>query len=119
MQEGSVHDFTIFKAIFSGLDLSRFTVWVDSGFIGIDKHVSCTNLFIPFKSSKYHPLGEPEKEYNSIISSIRVKIEHAIANLKTFFILRHKNRMRLEIKLHETFVICASLANFRLNTNIK
>jgi|GEM_PF-4353092 len=74
---------------------------------------------MPLKNSKYHLLDESEKEYNSIISSIRVRIKHAIANLKPFFVLRNKNRMRLETKLHDAFLICASLANFRLGNGLK
>ncbi|MEG3882367.1 transposase family protein [Microcoleus sp. herbarium7] len=114
MYAGSVHDFTIFKAVFSGMGFSWLTVWVDSGFTGIDKHIGCENIFIPFKNSKHHPLDETAKEYNSIISSIRVKIEHAMANLKSFFVLRHKNRMRTEAQLNDAFTICAGIANFRL-----
>ncbi|WP_419836241.1 transposase family protein [Xanthocytophaga agilis] len=29
---GHIHDFAIFKSIFSGLDFFRLTLWVDSGF---------------------------------------------------------------------------------------
>jgi len=114
--EGSTHDFTMFKSIFSGLDFSRLTVWVDLGFLGIDKQVRAGTLFIAFKASKHQPLDEITLKYNSIISSIRVKIEHAIANLKTFSILRNKNRMRNDVKLTKVFDVCVRLANFRLNS---
>jgi hypothetical protein len=110
---GSVHDFSIFKSVFSGLDFSKLAVWVDLGFLGIDKQVTVGELFIPFKASKHEPLDETAKEYNSIISSMRVRIEHAFAHLKSFFILRIKNRMRTASKLDQVFNLCASLVNFR------
>jgi hypothetical protein len=90
-------------------------IWVDSGFLGIDKQVETENLFIPFKASKHHALDDFAKEYNSIISSIRVRIEHAIANLKSFFILRIRNRIRRVKVLDAIFDICTRLANFRFN----
>lgn len=110
-----MHDFAVFKSVFPGFSFHRLTVWVDLGFPGIDKHIQCPNLFLPFKASRHHPLDDTQKECNRIISSVRVRVEHAIANLKAFFILRHKNRMRIETKLDEAFPVCASLANFRLN----
>lgn len=117
--EGKTHDFAIFKHLCAGLDfildLSRWQVQVDLGFLGIDKQVKCDQLFIPFKASKNHPLDEIDREYNSIISSMRVKVEHAFANLKSFFVLRIKNRMRKPAKLDDAFGLCAALANFRLN----
>jgi hypothetical protein len=116
MWAGSVHDFTIFKALFAGLRFHWLTVWVDLGFLGIDKQVDIGELFIPFKASRHNPLDETAKEYNCIISSIRVKVEHAIANLKAFFVLRHKNRMRMADKLNQAFTVCAALANFRIIT---
>jgi len=44
----------------------RMIVWVDLGFVGIDKRVDTGELFIPFKASKNDPLDKIEKEYNKI-----------------------------------------------------
>jgi hypothetical protein len=90
---------------------------VDLGFLGIDKQADCPDLFLPVKAYKHRPLDETDKDYNGTISSVRVKVEHAIANLKAFFILRHKNRMRIDTRLDDVFFICASLANFRLSSS--
>ena len=116
MVEGKVHGFAVFKSIFAHVSFSRLTVWVDLGFLGIEDFSHPGSLFIPSKASKHHPLDEIAIEHNSIISSVRVRVEHAIANMKAFFVLRHKNRMRIESKLDTAFTICASLANFRLKS---
>ena len=118
LHEGRTHDFAIFKNICaqagSILDFTAWQVQVDLAFLGIDKQVRTDTLFIPFKASKNRPLDEIDREYNGIISSMRVRVEHAIANLKSFFILRIKNRMRKRVKLDDAFGLCAALSNFRL-----
>lgn len=113
MYDGKTHDFTIFKAIFSGIDFSALDLYVDLGFLGIKKAIHYNHLYIPDKASKYHPLDAIKKEENSTLSSIRVAVENAIAKLKSFFILRIENRMRIKSKLDEAFTICAALANFK------
>ncbi len=57
-------------------------VWVDTGFQGIQKQHP--NVCIPMKGTKKSPLTEAQKQDNRIISSIRVRIEHAIGGMKRF-----------------------------------
>lgn len=120
LHEGKTHDFAIFKSICARagliLDFTAWQVQVDSAFLGIGKQVKTDTLFIPFKASENRASDEMDREYNGIISSMRVRVEHAVANLKSFFILRIKNRMRKRVKLDDAFGLCAALANFRLNT---
>ena len=113
MYDGKTHDFTIFKNIFTNIDFSALHLYVDLGFLGIKNVVKYDNLHIPYKASKNHPLDNIKKEENSILSSIRVAVENAIAKLKSFFILRIENRMRIKSKLDDAFVICAALANLK------
>lgn len=113
MYEGKTHDFTIFKAIFSGMDFSALKVHVDLGFLGIKKNITFSNVSIPHKASKHHPLTEEQKSENSTLAAIRVVVEHAIAKMKAFFILRIENRMKHKEKLADAFGICALLANFK------
>jgi hypothetical protein len=113
MYEGKIHDFTIFKNIFTNIDFSTLNLYVDLGFLGIKKTIKYDKLFIPHKASKNHPLDENQKKENSTLSSIRVAVENAIAKLKSFFILRIENRMRIKTKLDDAFVICSALANFK------
>ena len=111
--DGHTHDFTIFKEIFAGFDFSKFQTYVDLGFIGIKKHVVEGDIFIPHKASKNHPLTASQKEENTELARVRVVVEHSIAKIKSFFIMRIENRMKMKNELNNAFHICAALANFK------
>ncbi len=113
MYEGHVHDFTIFKEIFAEFDFSLFRVHVDSGFSGLEKHVTPSFLFRPTKARKNHPLTPVQRICNNALASARVRVEHAIAKAKAFFSLRIENRLRQKTKLDDAMIICVGLANFK------
>ena len=113
MYNGKTHDFTIFKAIFSGMDFSALKLHLDLGFLGIKKKVTFSQIFIPHKASKNHPLTPEQKCENTSLAALRVVVENAIAKLKAFFILPIENRMKRKDKLAQAFHICALLANFK------
>lgn len=115
MFDGTTHDFEIFKSIFTKFDFTNVKVWVDLGFLGIKKQIKHKELFIPHKSCKNHSLTQEQKEENTILSSIRVVVENTIARIKSFFILRIENRMRITEKLNDAMIICSKIANFKLN----
>lgn len=56
--------------------------YADSGYQGI--HKDHPNAEIPFKRSKKKPLTKDEREYNHALSRYRVRVEHAIAKIKSF-----------------------------------
>lgn len=113
MYEGHVHDFTIFKEIFTQFDFSLFRVHVDSGFSGLEKHATPLFIFRPAKASRNHPLTSLQRICNNVLASVRVRVEHAIAKAKAFFSLRIENRLRQKTKLDEAVAICVGLANFK------
>ena len=82
-KHGSIHDKRLLDK--TGL-LSHIpddvSVLVDTGFQGIQKQHS--NVLIPTKRSKYHPLTEEQKQENHLISSVRIVVEHAIGGMKRF-----------------------------------
>ncbi|MEJ7658620.1 MAG: transposase family protein [Hymenobacter sp.] len=110
---GHTHDFTIFKYIFGGLDLSAYRLHVDAGFMGIKKAVKFQAIWIPYKASKNKPLNEWQKLVNKLFAHVRIVIENVIAKIKSFFILRIENRTRQKIKFASSFQLCAALANFK------
>lgn len=110
---GHVHDFTIFKEVFANLDFSAFQIFVDLGFLGIRKHVRGDVIYLPHKTTKKRPLTAEQKAENTAQAKIRVVVENAIAKIKSFFICRVENRMKLKGKLDDAFEICSSLANFK------
>jgi hypothetical protein len=90
-KNGRKHDFNITKreelpkAIPPELD-----VYLDTGFQGIKDLVkNLDNIFMPKKKPRGAALTRDEKELNQIISSIRIKVEHAIAGIKRFNCLSH------------------------------
>lgn len=110
---GHTHDFTLFKEMFANLDFSAFQTHVDLGFLGIKKHVTGDKISIPHKATKNKPLTDQQKDENKAQASVRVVVENAIAKLKSFFIMRVENRMKIKGKMDDAFEICASLANFK------
>jgi len=105
---GSVHDFALYKE--EPPLPNEVTAFVDSGYQGLDKIHPNTEL--PYKATKNKPLDHEEKEYNTALSRIRVKVEHILGDIKTFKILsdRYRNkRKRYNIK----FNIIAGIVNLK------
>lgn len=112
---GSEHDFNIFKKEAQHLPFDSKTIHVDLGFQSIDKKVSPkTNIKIPHKKPRGGELSKKQKEENRILARERVTVEHAIARMKVYFILRIENRMHSTIKLDQCAELCAMLSNFKL-----
>jgi hypothetical protein len=115
---GSEHDFCIFKQEAQHLPFENKPLHVDLGFQGIAKKLRKTNLLhIPHKKPWKKELTQKQKDENRILARFRVTVEHALARLKAFFILRIENRMHSTIKLDQCAEICAMLANFKLIYN--
>jgi DDE superfamily endonuclease len=114
---GSVHDYAMLKAELPPGDQGWFDkhlLWVDLGFLGIEKDYSPKKLGIPFKKSKNNPLNEEQKELNKCISSFRVTVEHSIGGFKRYRFLSDRLRCR-DIMLYNLVAgVCAGLWNFCL-----
>ena len=89
---------------------------MDLGFVGIKKILHNAEVKIGYKKTKKIELTQEEKDINQALAKERVVVEHAIAGMKRYYILRHENRIK---KPHEspkmdTIVeTCAALWNFR------
>jgi hypothetical protein len=87
--EGSVHD----KKICDNQPLhlpTGITLWQDTGFQG---HLpEGVNVKMPTKKPKGKELSEEQKETNHSISSVRVKVEHAIGGVKICRIVKDRFR---------------------------
>lgn len=82
----------------------------DSGYQGYQKDLPA--LEIPYKKSKKKPLTKDERAYNHALSRFRVRVEHAIARIKSFRIL--SDRYRYPRSRHaEKFSIVAGIANLK------
>ena len=121
LHKGSKHDFSIFKEEMAVLGIENadklWTIWVDLGFIGIEKYVGKHTVKIPYKKSKNNPLTPLQKQENKEMSSQRIAVENSLGNQKRYFILRNENRSANKKKIQEEVWICAGLANFKNGRN--
>jgi hypothetical protein len=87
-------------------------LYQDKGFQGF--FLSGIAIFQPKKTPPGGELTPPEKETNRRISSIRIRIEHAIGGVKRYRIVKDKIRL-LKDGLRDTVMeTCCGLHNFRL-----
>ena len=110
---GKIHDFKQFKktAVIDGIP-EDVDILGDKGFIGIND-LSSHKTFVPKKKPKNGFLTPEEKEDNSLISSIRMKVEHAIGGVKRLGVATNIFRGRFGSDDRFTFV-SAALWNFHL-----
>ena len=93
ISNGKTHDFKMFKE--SNPRFREFLKGLaDSGYQGISKIWSSVET--PYKKPRGGELSDEEKEFNSLLGSIRVAIEHVNAWLKRFRMI--KDRYRGNIK---------------------
>jgi hypothetical protein len=106
----------VFRQELAGSDHSGLRVWVDLGFVGVDKLLHGADVQLGHRRTKQKKLTDAEKHENYEISRVRIKVEHCIGGMKRYYILRHENRMK---KPHENLLfdncveMCAGLWNFR------
>lgn len=89
--EGSIHD----KAMYDQADIQFpdqwHCLWADLGFLGME--AKGVQVFMPEKKPKGKNLSSFQKELNTLIASIRVKVEHAIAGIKRLKVIRNQIRL--------------------------
>jgi hypothetical protein len=97
---GNIHDKKLYGR--SGVRLPD-TALGDLAYLG-------TNITIPRKSSKLHPLTQRQKDHNTRHSRKRIIVEHVFASLKVFRILADRFRGSL-VNYHSYFLIACGLRN--------
>jgi hypothetical protein len=96
-------------------------VWVDLGYLGMQADYTGDQIHIPTKKprkSKKNPtpqLSDEQKAANTVLSQIRIFIEHAIGGMKRYNILVHVFRNRKADVEDDAIGICAGLWNFALS----
>jgi len=105
-------------------ELDWFTdinVRVDLGYLGIQSDYRGDRIDIPTKKprkSKKNPnpqLNDAQKAANTVLSQIRIFIEHAIGGMKRYNILVHTFRNRIENFEDDVIGVCAGLWNLVLS----
>jgi hypothetical protein len=97
-----------------------FKLWVDLGYVGIQKDYDAMEIKIPHKKprkSNANPnptLSVEQKEENCELSRVRVVVEHAIGGIKRFAVLTQRFRNRKDTFVDTVAVIGAGLWNWKL-----
>jgi hypothetical protein len=112
-KSGKIHDFNQFKKTCIINNIPKdIEILGDKGFAGLDA-LSDHITFVPKKKPKRGSLSPEEKENNSLISSIRIKVEHAIGGVKRLGIAT--NIFRGRFGSDDKFIfVSAALWNFHL-----
>jgi hypothetical protein len=96
------------------------TVRLDLGFQGFADVYACEQLHIPVKRKRTkkgipNELTQEQKAYNKQSSKDRIVVEHAIAGMKRYRILEHRNRLKSRRTINQVMGVCAALWNFILD----
>lgn len=93
---------------------SGTTLWVDTGFCGIEKQLRAgVTVMRPAKRTKNKPLTQAQKRENQEISSLRMVVENAISGIKRFNTLAHIFRNK-HGQDDQFFLVASGLWNFHL-----
>jgi hypothetical protein len=96
-EEGKNHDYSMFKRLFPPKIFPKgITLWLDLGFTGVNKDYPDASVMMPKKKPRGKDLSDEEKAKNKVISSIRVRVEHAIGGIKRMRITTDKFRNKKE-----------------------
>jgi DDE superfamily endonuclease/Helix-turn-helix of DDE superfamily endonuclease len=86
---GANHDLTLLRT--SGV-LERLgegeAAMMDKGYVGVKNTHPGVAVVIPFKASRGHPLTDEQVESNRVVARYRIVVEHAMAQLNRFTVLR-------------------------------
>jgi hypothetical protein len=109
--EGKVHDKSV--ADLAGYSLPHGScLYQDMGFQGFI--LNGISIVQPKKKPRGGELTPPEKTTNRRISSIRIRIEHAIGGVKRYRIVKDKIRLFKDGIRDTIMETCCGLYNFRL-----
>jgi hypothetical protein len=87
---------------------------VDKGYVGVKNYYPEVPVVIPFKASRNHPLTEEQQAYNREVARYRIVVEHTMAQLNRFTVLRQVFRGQQRGRHGQVIRVVARLVNRRL-----
>lgn len=108
--EGKMHDKKMADLMYHISE--GFKLWQDTGYLGYKP--KGVHICQPIKKRRGMELSDEEKEYNRLISQVRVRVEHAIGSIKRLRIVKDECRIRKTGFIDTILHTCAGLHNFRL-----
>jgi Zn-finger nucleic acid-binding protein len=114
-KEGRIHDLKqLYKTGVLDHIPKEITLWLDKGYLGIKSLLKNDNsIMMPHKKPRGRELTPAQKQENTIISGIRITVEHAINGIKRFGAMSGTYRNRKGQDDHMIY-LCAALWNFHL-----
>lgn len=91
--EGRTQDLTVLRsgAMLAALTAAGITVLADLGYLGLENHHG-GDVFTPIRKPRRRRLDRDSRLYNHGLAQARIRVEHAIADLKRWGALRHHRR---------------------------
>jgi IS5 family transposase len=87
---------------------------VDKGYVGLKNYYPGVPVIIPFKASRGHPLTAEQEAYNREVARCRIVVEHTMAQLNRFTVLRQVFRGQQRGRHGQVIRVVAKLVNRRL-----
>jgi hypothetical protein len=114
---GATHDVTLLRETRLLAELAAGEGgMVDKGYDGITKDYPEVPIVIPFKARRNRPLSAAEQAFNKVVAGYRIVVEHALAQMNRFTVLRQvfRGRHQRHQKAHSQVVrVVARLVNRR------
>ena len=88
--------------------------WVDLGFVGIEKDYPNLDVVIPHKKPKNGSLSLEQRQENTVISQLRIRVEHAISRVKRFRAVADIYRNHCNAWADKFILLAAGLSNYHL-----
>lgn len=112
---GANHDLTILRAskILDALD-GGVGAMMDKGYIGIQTDYPDVPLILPLKARRNHPLTDEQRSANRVIAQHRIVVEHTMAQLNRFHVLRQVFRGQQRPRHSGVIRVVAHLVNQRV-----
>jgi hypothetical protein len=98
----------MFKESLVGVLPENIFALLDTGYVGVNDYFP--NALIPYRASKHCPLTAEQKSWNTMISKLKVSIEHIIRQIKVLRICKETYRSKGERGLLRIRLV-ASLCN--------
>jgi DDE superfamily endonuclease len=112
---GSTHDLTLLvgSGVLEGLGEEEGAM-ADKGYVGLDKHCPGVPLVMPHKKPRGGELSEQQRAHNREVSRHRIVVEHTMAQLNRFTVLRQVFRGKKRERHSRVARVVAKVVNRRL-----
>jgi hypothetical protein len=112
---GSTHDLALLlgSGVMGGLGQGEAAM-ADKGYLGLDKHCPGAQLVIPHRKPRGGELSEEQRRFNREVARHRIVVEHTMAQLNRFTVLRQVFRAKRRQRHSQVTRVVAKLVNRRL-----